>query len=134
MSSPRSSGINPPLPLTNLERDFHLLKDSPVGLTPLLTLALRWLTLIASQVRLQLANLDRSLSGLYPDQSHRTTAQPTAKRLLQAISHSQITLARFQIASHSYTHLSSLPDFLLTILALLGLSSSLYTRLSQNST
>jgi len=131
-----------------LERDFHLLKDIPLGLSPLfvrkddqiiglthlLTLALRLLTLIESQVRLQLANFDLSLSGLYPGQPNRTTDKPTAKRILQAIARSQITLARFQIASHSYTHLSPLPDLLLTILALLGLSSSLYTRLSQNST
>lgn len=131
-----------------LERDFHLLKDVPLGLSPLfvrkddqiiglthlLTLALRLLTLIESQVRLQLANLNLSLSNLYPGQPNLTTDKPTAKRMLQAISRSQITLSRFQIASHSYSHLSPLPHFLLTILALLGLSSSLYTSLIQNST
>jgi len=131
-----------------LERDFHLLKDVPLGLSPLfvrnddqisglthlLTLALRLLTLLESQVRLQLANRGLSLSGLYPDQPNRTTDNPTAKRMLQAISRSQITRSRFQIASLSYSHLSPLPDFLLTILALLGLSSSLYSRLTHDST
>lgn len=61
-----------------LERDFHLVKDLPLGLSPLfvwrddqltglarlLTLALRWLTLIESQVRQALARAQQSLAGL----------------------------------------------------------------------
>lgn len=131
-----------------LERGFHLLKDVPLGLSPLyvrtddqiiglthlLTLALRILTLLETQVRHHLAQHKQELSGLYPGQPNRSTDKPTGKRLLQAISRAEITLARIQIGNQVLVHLSPLPDLLLTILAYLGLSASTYTRLTQNST
>jgi len=63
----------------SVERDFHLLKDQPlgiqplfvredeqiVGLTRLLTIALRVLTLTELQVRSGLAEAEEALSGLY---------------------------------------------------------------------
>ncbi len=63
----------------SLERDFHLVKDLPLGIRPLyvrrddqitglthlLTLALRLLTLIETQVRHNLAQTGEQMSGLY---------------------------------------------------------------------
>ena len=79
-----------------LERDFRLVKELPLGLRPLfvwkddqikgltrlLTLGLRLLTLIESQVR----------QGLYAGQATRETDRPTGKRILQAFARAQITL------------------------------------------
>jgi transposase len=85
-----------------LERDFHLVKDLPLGLSPLfvwkddqvkglvrlLTLALRLLTLIESQVRRGLAEEQATLTGLYEGQPSRSTDRPTGKRLLKAFASS----------------------------------------------
>jgi transposase len=74
-----------------LERDVHLVTDRPIGIRPLyvrrddqiigltrlLTLALRRLTLIESQVRRGLAQAGEVLSGLYEGQPRRTTDRPT---------------------------------------------------------
>jgi transposase len=80
----------------SVERDFHLLKDQPlgiqplfvreeeqiVGLTRLLTIALRVLTLSELQVRSGLAEAEERLIGLYEGQPKR----PTAYRLCTFIS------------------------------------------------
>src|SRR5207244_8897217 len=94
----------------SVERDFHVLKDRPlgiqplfvreeeqiVGLTRLLTIALRVLTLSELQVRSGLAEADERLIGLYEGQPKRTTAYPTAGRCLKAISRMEITATRVQ--------------------------------------
>lgn len=131
-----------------LERDFHLVKDKPlgirplyvrldsqiIGLTHLLTLALRLLTLIETQVRRGLAETKQSLVGLYAGQPNRATTQPTATRLLTAFARQEMTLSRIEIGSQIYWHMTPVPELLRRVLAFLGLSVSLYTRLIENST
>jgi transposase len=131
-----------------LERDFHLIKDKPLGISPLyvrldhqiiglthlLTLALRLLTLIETQVRRGLTDSQQPLLGLYPGQPHRATTQPTATRLLKAIARDEMTLARIEIGPQIYWHMTPVPELLRRVLAFLGLSVSLYTRLVENST
>ena len=131
-----------------LERDFHLVKDRPIGIQPLyvrrddqiiglthlLTLALRILTLIETQVRRGLAQAGTSLSGLYEGQPNRTTDRPTGTRLLRAFARAEITLTRVQMANHVRWHMTPLSNVLVEILAYLGLSVSLYKRLAENST
>lgn len=130
----------------HLEHDFHRVKARPIGLSPLfvwrddqicgltrlLTLALRLLTLIETQVAQGLAADNRSLSGLYEGQSQRATAQPTAVRLLRALSRAEITRTAVQSSTHTEWYLSPLPPWLAQILAYLKLPPDLYECLTDN--
>jgi transposase len=128
----------------SVERDFHLLKDQPlgiqplfvreneqiVGLTRLLTIALRVLTLTELQVRSGLAEAEEALSGLYEGQPTRATEHPTAGRCLKAISRMEITATRVEIGQDVQWHVTDLPPLLKRIMKLLHLSPTLYTRLT----
>ena len=130
-----------------LERDFHELKDRPLGISPLyvrrddqvvglthlLTLALRALTLFEVLVRRGQEQAGEKLRGLYPGQASRTTEAPTAVRVLKAIAKTGITLTRVDQGDGSYWHLTPLPELLKRILAYLGLPETVYTRLVINS-
>jgi transposase len=127
---------------------FHRLKERPlgirplfvqrddqiVGLTRLLTLGLRVLTTLEAQVRQRLAEAEETLAGLNVGQPRQETAQPTAKGLLQALVRAEITLTRVEIGEQQHWHLTPLPPLLTRVLAFLGLSPALYTRLAENST
>jgi transposase len=129
----------------SVERDFHLLKDQPlgiqplfvreeeqiVGLTRLLTIALRVLTLSELQVRSGLSETEEALSGLYEGQPNRTTAYPTAGRCLKAISRMEITATRVASGKDMHWHVTDLPPLLKRIMKLLHLSPTLYTRLTK---
>lgn len=126
-----------------LENDFHLLKDYPLGISPLfvrldeqivgltrlLTLALRILTLIQVKVRHNLNQLGEELAGLYEGQANRTTSQPTAQRLLKTVAKQEITLTLVVIGDQKIWHLTPLPALLMKILQLVDLPPSVYTRL-----
>ena len=130
-----------------LERDFHELKDRPLGISPLyvrrddqvvglthlLTLALRALTLFEVLVRRGQEQAGEKLRGLYPGQASRTTEAPTAVRVLKAIAKTGITLTRVDHGDGSSWHLTSLPELLNRVLAYLGLPETVYTRLVINS-
>ena len=130
-----------------LERDFHELKDRPLGISPLyvrrddqvvglthlLTLALRALTLFEVLVRRGQEQAGEKLRGLYPGQASRTTEAPTAVRVLKAIAKTGITLTRVDHGDGSYWHLTPLPELLKRVLAYLGLPETVYTRLVMNS-
>lgn len=130
------------------ERGFHLLKDRPVGIGPLyvqrddqivgltrlLTLAWRLLTLIEIQVRRGLSDEQTALTGLYDGQPTRATQRPTATRLLKAVARTEITLTRVDVGTQSLWHLTPLPAWVVQVLGYLGLSVALYTRLLENST
>ena len=130
-----------------LERDFHLVKDLPLGLRPLfvwrddqikglmrlLTLALRLLTLIETQVRQGLRQEQQSLSGLYPGQATQQTERPSGKRILQVFSRAQITVTHFVLDTQAQWHLTGLSDLHYQILRYLKLSTTLYTALINNS-
>ena len=129
----------------SVERDFHLLKDQPlgiqpmfvreeeqiIGLTRLLTLALRVLTLSELQVRSGLAEAEEALSGLYEGQPTRATEYPTAGRCLKAINRMEITATRVDIGQDVQWHVTDLPPLLKRIIKLLHLSPTLYTRLTK---
>jgi len=131
----------------HLEHDFHRVKDRPVGLSPLfvwrddqirgltrlLTLALRLLTLIETQVAQGLTAAGASLTGLYEGQPQRTTAQPTAVRVLRALGRAEITLTEIQSPTHTEWYLTPLPPWLAQILAYLKLPPDLYESLTDNS-
>jgi transposase len=132
---------------TCVERAFHQLKDQPLGIRPLwvhrddqvrglthlLTLALRILTLFEVLVRRGQDQSGEELPGLYPGQGKRTTDRPTAQRVLEAIARTGVTLTRVRSREASCWHLTDLPDLVKRVLGYLGLSEEVYTRLAINS-
>src|SRR4029077_3970515 len=128
----------------SLERDFHVLKDVPLGIRPLyvreeeqiisltrlLTGALRLMTLFEETGRAGLTKAGEELVGLYEGQPKRKTSRPTATRLLKAIARMGVTLTHVIAADDSRWCVSTLPALLLRILALIGLSPTLYTGLA----
>ena len=127
-----------------VERDFHLVKDLPLGLSPLfvwkddqikglvrlLTLALRVLTLIETQVRKGLAKDQTALAGLYEGQPNRTTTRPTGKRILRAFTRAKIALTRVELPDETHWHITPLLPLHIQILKYLHLPLSLYTELA----
>jgi transposase len=131
----------------SLERDFHVVKDVPlgirplfvredeqiIGLTRLLTIALRLLTLFEMRVRAGLEETREELAGLYEGQPKRKTSRPTATRLLKAIARMEITLTCVEAEDNSQWYVSTLPPLLIRILELVDLSESIYLSLITNS-
>jgi transposase len=127
-----------------LERDFHLMKDVPLGLSPLfvwkddqikgvtrvLTLALRLLTLIETQVRQGLAREQATMVGLYEGQPSRTTDRPTGKRILKAFARAKITLTRVKKDTGTEWYITPLSPLHKQILRYLRLPLSLYPNLA----
>lgn len=127
------------------ERDFHRLKgaslsiapmfvqrdDQVTGLIHLLSLALRLLTLIEFVVRRQLQTQATSLTGLYPEQPKKQTAQPTAERLLRAFSH--LTLTIIETNEQHFGHALPLTPLQQEIIQLLELPADIYSRLVDDS-
>jgi hypothetical protein len=104
-----------------------------IGLTRLLTIALRLLTLFELMVRSGLGKAGEDLTGLYEGQPNRKTSRPTATRMLKAIARMGITLTHVIGDDDSRWHVSALPALLLRILYLVGLSPTLYVALAINS-
>jgi transposase len=103
--------------------------DQVVGLTRLLSLAVRVLTLMEFVVRRALAEQQRVLAGLYLDSSRKTTAKPTAERLLRVFSHIKlITIAFPESVVHQVTGFSAVHQ---EIIDLLGFPSDLSTSLTK---
>jgi transposase len=76
--------------------------DQIVGMTHLLTLALRMLTQIETQVRRGLAQTGERLSGLYEGQPSRKTDRPTGVGLLKAL-----TLTRVEMGDQHFWHITT---------------------------
>ena len=128
-----------------LEREFHLVKSRPLGLSPLyvarddqiigltrlLTLALRLYTLIETQVRKGLAEEGEVLRGLYEGQPKRETGRPTAVSLLKAVARCEITLTQVTTPDETRWHLTPLPPLLQRVLTYMRLPLSLYADLAR---
>lgn len=117
-----------PLSLTPMyvQRD-----DRATGLIPLLTIALRVLTLLEFVARRSLAAEDVPLIGLYATNPKRATRRPTVERLLEAFQ--EITLTIIQESHQTLRHLTPLSELQQRILALLGFSPDIYARLCTHS-
>ena len=130
-----------------VERDFHLIKDRPLGLSPLyvrrddqiiglthlLTIGLRLLTLIETKTRDTLQQTEESLTGLYEGQPNRATDRPTALRLLRAFTRAEISRVGIQMPDGQWHwRLSPLSDLLIQILTLLGVSEQVYLQLGNS--
>ncbi len=128
-----------------VERAFGRLKGRPLSVTPmylqrddhatglirLLSIGLRVLTLLEFTVRRRLEIERIQLAGLYVGNPKRTTAQPTAERLLESFQ--EITLTIIQEPHRIRRHLTPLSNLQQHILSLLDFSSVIYTRLCANS-
>jgi transposase len=117
-----------PLSLTPmyLERDDHA-----TGLIRLLSIGLRVLTLLEFRVRQGLATAKTTLAGLYVGNPKRTTARPTAERLLQVFQ--GLTLTIIREGRRRRRHLTPLSRVHQRILTLLDFPVDIYTRLCPDS-
>jgi len=127
-----------------IERGFHRLKGVPlslnplfvkkddqvVGLTNLLMLAVRMLTLIEFGVRRKLKQNKEKLTGLIENNPKKGIDHPTTERLLKAFD--EITLTTVHLADRVIQHITPLTTLQTRILELLGLSAAIYTRLAEN--
>lgn len=102
--------------------------DQVVGLTHLLSLALRVLTLMEFVVRRRLHQQGAILAGLYKDSARKTTSTPTAERLLQAFV--PLTLTTVQLPGSTIRHVTELSSLQAHILQLLDLPPDLYSCLA----
>ncbi len=127
-----------------IERGFHRLKGVPlslsplfvkrddqvVGLTNLLSLAVRFLTLIEFVARRKLKQNQEKLVGLIENNPKKGIDNPTTERLLKMFDN--ITLTIVQLPGQTIRHLPALTVVQTRILELLGLSADVYTRLADN--
>jgi transposase len=127
-----------------IERGFHRLKGAPlslnplfvkrddqvVGLTNLLSIAVRLLTLVEFVVRRNLKHNHEQLVGLLPQNPNKGIDNPTTERLLQAFR--DVTLTIVHLPDQRLRHLTPLTALQVRILELLGLSPAVYTALADN--
>lgn len=129
-----------------IELGFRDLKNRPLGIRPLfvtdetqirgltnlLTLGLRILTLITTVVRRSLRRAGEVLADLYEGQKSRTTNEPTARRLLRAFHRHEINLILIRgPGTDDVAHITPLPDPIASILSHLGFANDIYTSLAQ---
>jgi len=128
-----------------IERGYGRLKGHPLSLSPmyvsrddhatglirLLSIALRVLTLLEFVVRRHLGAHGIELAGLYAGNPKRTTAYPTAERLLEAFK--ETTLTVIQQSQRTIRHLTPLTALQERILTLLDFPTDVYTRLCVHS-
>ena len=97
------------------------------GLMLILSLALRLLTLLEFVARRALAEAKQTVTGLY-GAPQKTTARPTAERLLKAFE--GVTLHTVHVGKRSHRQLSELSSLQELILKCLGLPIGIYTCLA----
>jgi transposase len=101
--------------------------DHAQGLFHLLTLGARLLAVGDYQAKQALAQQNAELTGIYPGNPNRGTAQPTTERMLKAFEHINLLIMPSERQAVCFvTQLSPVQE---RILALLGLPTSLYTSL-----
>jgi transposase len=127
-----------------VEHGFHRLKGTPLslnplfvqrddqvaGLTNLLSLAVRFLTLIEFVVRRNLKRNQEKLTGLIENNPKKGVDNPTAERLLKQFDN--IYLSIVHLPDQVIRHVTPLTNLQTRILELLGLSIETYTRLADN--
>jgi len=126
-----------------LERNFHVLKDRPLGIHPLwvrrddqivglahlVRLALRMLTWFEVLVRRGQERLGKKLPGLYPGQASRTAETPTGSRVWSAIGREGIAATEVDDGEERRWQLSPLPELVPRVPSSLGLSEAIDNRI-----
>lgn len=127
-----------------IEHGFHRLKGAPlslaplfvkrddqvVGLTNLLSIAVRFLTLLEFVVRRKLKQNQEKLTGLIENNPKKGIDNPTTERLLKTFD--DVTLTIVHLPDQTIRHITPLTPLQTRILELLGLSAAVYTRLAEN--
>src|SRR5499425_434729 len=125
-----------------VERIFHRLKSrvhiAPLfvklneqieGLTYLLTLGVRGLTVTEFVLRRSLETEQASLPGLHPENKHKRTDKPTAERILKAFTGVSLTIIKHATGEDILRRLTPLSELQEDILQRLGLGVTLYRQL-----
>lgn len=127
-----------------IEHGFHRLKGAPLSLDPLfvkrddqvvglihlLSMAVRFLTLIEFVVRRKLKQNQEKLTGLIENNPKKGIDNPTTERLLKMFDN--VTLTVVHLPGQTIRHVTPLSPLQIRILELLGLSAATYTRLAEN--
>ena len=108
---------------------FVKLNDQIEGLTYLLTLGVRVLTVMEFALRRSLQNDHTQLPGLHPENKTKMTDTPTAERILQAFSGIALTIIKQAAGEDILCRLTPLSGVQETILQCLGLGTALYRQL-----
>jgi transposase len=99
------------------------------GLTYLLTLGVRVLTVTEFVLRRSLETGQASLPGFHPEHKHKMTAKPTAERILKAFSDISLTIIKNAAGEDILRRLTPLSGVQENILQRLGLGATLYGQL-----
>src|SRR6266581_268992 len=108
---------------------FVKLNDQIEGLTYLLTLGVRVLTVMEFVLRRSLEQDQAKLPGLHPENKQKMTDTPTAERLLKAFSDVSLTIIKTATGEDILRRLTPLSALQQDILRRLGLGTSLYRQL-----
>jgi transposase len=126
----------------SIERQFDLLKNKPLGLSPLyvrknnqligltrlLSIALRAMTLIEMVLQTALQNHQQVIVGLLRGQPKRKTTVPSGQSILSALFRAEITLHELKIEGEktAFYEVTKLPDHLKCVFKHLNVSTSMY--------
>ena len=108
---------------------FVQLNDHIEGLTYLLTLGVRVLTVTEFVLRRSLEKDQAKLPGLHPENKQKRTDTPTAERLLKAFSNVSLTIIKTATGEDILRWLTPLSALQQDILRRLGLGTALYRQL-----
>ena len=108
---------------------FVTLNDQIEGLTYLLTLGIRVLTVTEFVLRRSLENDHATLPGLHPENKAKLTDKPTVERTLKAFSGVSLTIIKHAAGEDILRRLTPLSRLQEEILQRLGLGASLYGQL-----
>jgi transposase len=108
---------------------FVKLNEQIEGLTYLLTLGVRVLTVTEFVLRRSLETAQASLPGLHPENKQKRTDKPTAERILKAFTGVSLTIITHATGEEILRRLTPLSALQKDILQRLGLGASLYGQL-----
>ena len=108
---------------------FVKLNEQIEGLTYLLTLGVRVLTVTEFVLRRSLETAQASLPGLHPENKLKMTDKPTAERILKAFSDISLTIIKNAAGEEILRRLTPLSGLQEDILQRLGLETTLYGQL-----
>ena len=108
---------------------FVKLNEQIEGLTYLLTLGVRVLTVTEFVLRRSLETAQASLPGLHPENKQKMTDKPTAERILKAFSDISLTIIKNAAGEDILRRLTPLSGLQEDILQRLGLGATLYGQL-----
>ena len=103
--------------------------DQIEGLTYLLTLGVRVLTVMEFVLRRSLQKDQTKLPGLHPENKTKMTDTPTAERILKAFADVSLTIIQNAAGEDILRRLTPLSELQKDILQRLGLDAALYEQL-----